>query len=54
MAVAPYPLANSSFQRRISAAIFSGDGAPIARRCASELRTSKIFATSWSKRGENF
>ena len=44
----------SERQRLICAAMFSADGAPIARFFASALRTSKIFATSLSKRDENF
>src|SRR6184192_253674 len=51
--IVPYPSASSLFQRLICAAIFWGDGAPTARRCASESATSKIFATSSSKCGEN-
>jgi hypothetical protein len=37
----------------IWAAVFSADGAPIARFFASALRTPKIFATSLSKRDEH-
>jgi hypothetical protein len=44
----------SERQRLICAAMFSADGALIARFFDSALRTSKIFATSLSKRDENF
>src|SRR5437016_8880747 len=45
---------NTLRQRLICTETFSGEGAPMPQRKASERRTSKTFATSTSNKDENF